>query len=124
MFAPAIAVDLRHRGHDVMAVAEEPSLRAMTDEEVYAWAGKQRRRIVTENVKDFRPLMRQAGRRGTPGLLFTSSRIFPRDRKAVGRLITALDTWLRQPDALSRPTEDWLTSPEPRPPRRRAAADR
>jgi hypothetical protein len=92
MFPPVIAKQLRDRGHDVVAVAADPQLRAMTDPELLAWAGEHRRRIVTENVRDFRPLIIDdpAG----PGVLFTSSRTFPRDKRGVGRLITALDAWI------------------------------
>ena len=52
MHAPAIAAALRERGHDVVAVAERLDLRAMTDEELFAWAGHESRRLVTENVED------------------------------------------------------------------------
>lgn len=60
MHAPAVAQALRKLGHDVVAVAEEPDLRAMTDPELFRWATERGRRVVTENVKDFRPLLRQA----------------------------------------------------------------
>ena len=80
MFSPAIAVALRDLGHDVIAVAERPELRAMTDDAVFAWAAGQGRWLVTENVKDFRPILLQALQAGTPilGLVFTTSRAFPR----------------------------------------------
>ncbi len=113
MHAPVIAVTLRDRGHDVVAVAEQDALRAMSDEELFRWAGQQARRIVTENVKDFAPLLRRAEESGqtVTSVLFTSSRTFPRTRRNRGPLITALDTWLRAPDATHRPVEDWLTNP-------------
>lgn len=57
MFAPQIAEALRRRGHDVVALVADPELRALPDPEVYEWAGGQRRRVVTENVKDFRVLV-------------------------------------------------------------------
>jgi hypothetical protein len=82
----------------------------MTDEEVFAWAADHSRRIVTENVKDFRRLLLQAEESGRrpPALLFTSSRTFTRSRRNPGPLVTALGAWLCQPDAATRPAEDWL----------------
>jgi hypothetical protein len=110
MHAPAVADALRKRGHDVVSVAERPDLRALTDEELFVWAGEEARRLVTENVKDFRRLVLRAeesARRRTT-LLYTSSRTFPRSRRNPGPLVAALDAWLCSPDARSRPSEDWL----------------
>ena len=112
MFAPAIAAQLRKRGFDVVAVADDPQLRSMSDSELYQWAAEQDRQIVTENVKDFSPLARREATR--PGLLFTSTRTFPRSRRSIGLLIAALDGWLRRGDAGSRPPEEWLQRPSSR----------
>lgn len=109
MFAPAIADELCRRGHDVLALVADAELRALSDPEVYEEAGRQSRRIVTENVKDFRPLVAASS---GPGVLFTSSRSFPRSRRNLGPLIEALDRWLVGAAAGARPVEDWLTSPE------------
>jgi hypothetical protein len=110
MHAPAVAAALRERGRDVRAVAEQEELRALTDEELMRWAAERGFRIVTENVKDFAPLLRRAEETGQPGaaLLFTSSRTFPRSRRNLGPLIDALDAWLAAPDVADRPSEDWL----------------
>ena len=101
---------LRERGHDVVAIVELPELRALTDEEVFAWAAEQDRRTVTENAKDLRRILLRAEESGQPtaGLLLTSSRTFPRSRRNPGPLIDALDRWLQTPDASHRPHEDWL----------------
>lgn len=112
MHAPTVAATLRRRGHDVVAVVERDDLRALSDEELFQWATEQGRRVVTENVKEFAPLLRRAeelGRSAAP-LLFTSSRTFPRSRRSPGPLIAALDAWLRSPEP-DRPTEDWLQRP-------------
>jgi hypothetical protein len=110
MHAPVVARRLRERGHDVVSVAEDSGLRAMTDEEVYNWAAEEKRRIVTENVKDFRRLLVRAQQSSAPNtaLLFTSSRLFPRIRRNPGPLIAALDAWFRSPEASHRTDEDWL----------------
>jgi len=113
MHAPVVAAALRERDHDVTAVAEQDALRAMSDEELFRWAGEHGRRIVTENVKDFAPLLRRAEESGQPAtpVLFTSSRAFPRSRRNPGPLINAIDTWLRAPGVTQRPVEDWLIHP-------------
>lgn len=66
MQAPVVAAALRTLGHDVSAVAEQDALRAMSDEDLLRWAGEHGRRIVTENVKDFAPLLRHAEESGRP----------------------------------------------------------
>jgi hypothetical protein len=112
MHAPVVAAALRERDHDVLAVAEQDELRALTDGELFRWAAERSRRIVTENVKDFAPLLRQAeeARQPTAALLFTSSRAFPRSRRNPGPLIDALDVWLRAPRAAAPALADWLRS--------------
>ena len=110
MFSPAIAAELRQRGHDVIAVADRPDLRAKSDEEIFAWASAERRWLLTENVKDFRPIMLRVFSTGSPGcgLLFTSSRAFPRSRKNPGPLINALHAWLTDGPPAPSVTESWL----------------
>jgi nucleoside-diphosphate-sugar epimerase len=109
MHAPVVARVLRERGHDVTAVVDSPELRAMTDDQLYRWAAEHGRRIVTENIKDFRRILARAEESDSEcaGLLFTSSRSFPRSRRNPGPLIEALHTWLREEDR-PRPNEDWL----------------
>jgi predicted nuclease of predicted toxin-antitoxin system len=110
MFSPAIAAELRQLGHDVIAVADRPDLRSKPDPEIFAWASAEKRWLLTENVKDFRPIMLRALPAGAPGcgLLFTSSRAFPRSRKNPGPLIRALDAWLTAGRPAPPVTESWL----------------
>jgi Domain of unknown function (DUF5615) len=110
MFSPAIAAELRALGHDVIAVADRPDLRSKSDEEVFAWANAEKRWLLTENVKDFRPIMLRALPAGPSGgaLLFTSSRAFPRSRKNPGPLIRALHAWLAAGPPPPPVTESWL----------------
>jgi len=110
MFSPAVAAELRGLGHDVIAVADRPDLRSKPDEEVFAWAGTEGRWLLTENVKDFRPIMLRALQAGLPGcgLLFTSSRAFPRSRKNPGPLIRALHAWLDTGPPAPPVTEAWI----------------
>jgi predicted nuclease of predicted toxin-antitoxin system len=113
MFSPVIAAALRDLGHDVTAIAEQPALRAMTDEDVFAFAAAHGQWLLTENVKDFQPILQQALQAGTPtaGLLFTSSRAFPRSRKNPGPLISAIHAWLATGTPSPPLTEDWLPDP-------------
>ena len=110
MFSPAIAAELRELGHDVIAVADRPDLRAKSDEEIFAWASAERRWLLTENVKDFRPILLRALSGGVPGcgLLFASSRAFPRSRKNPGPLINAFHAWLAAGLPAPPVTESWL----------------
>lgn len=82
----------------------------MSDEELWRWATGCGRRIVAENLKDFRRISLRVEESGQshPGLLLTSSRTFPRSRRNPGPLVDALDGWLQRPDAAARPPEDWL----------------
>lgn len=111
MHAPVVAETLRRRGFDVIAVVAEPELRALSDPELLPWATEHGRRIVTENVKDFRALLREFESTGEaiPSVLFTTSRTFPRTRRNPGPLIEALSRWLVAKGVLGRPSEDWLT---------------
>ncbi len=110
MFSPAIAAELRELGHDVIAVADRPDLRSKSDEEIFAWAIVEKRWLLTENVKDFRPIMLRALQAGSLscGLLFTSIRAFPRSRKNPGLLIRALHAWLTAGPPAPPVTESWL----------------
>jgi hypothetical protein len=108
--APVVAATLRERGYDVIAVADQDELRALTDEQLFRWAAEHDRCIVTENVKDFAPLARQVNesRHHTANLLVTSSRTFLRTRRNPGPIIDALDAWLNAAHSSGPPVEDWL----------------
>lgn len=111
-YSAAIAQMLREHGHDVVAAVASDELRGANDPELYRHATQTGRRIVTENIKDFRPLLLAASAAGTPGasLLLVPPRRFPRgrgDRNA--NIVAVIDAWLKRPDAGPRPVEDWLT---------------
>ena len=106
-FPPALARELRRAGFDVIGVAEDPALRGASDDVVYLAAVNQGRRVVTENVRDFRPLLAAArsGQARIAPLLLTTSKRYP--RSGVGRLMTALSQWLENTEA-TRQAEEWL----------------
>ncbi len=95
MYPPAVAVQLRARGHDVVSV-HDPDYRRLEgapDEKLLALTLTEDRALVTENVPDFRRLEAQALARGapTPTLVFTSNRQFPRGEPGTtARLVEAL----------------------------------
>jgi predicted nuclease of predicted toxin-antitoxin system len=110
-YAIEIAERLRSDSHDVVTVLEDAELRAQPDAELFRWAAAQGLRIVTENIKDFRPLLVHAYTTGEPAasLLLVSPRRFPRGTgERTQAIVKALDAWLGQPDADERPDEDWL----------------
>ncbi len=110
MWPPAVAEQLRLRGHDVVGVAERPDLRGQADAVVFAMAQGEGRVIVTENVGDYRPLAAQALQDGRShaGLIFTSNRRYPRhDPRTAGRMVTVLDTLLSEGLGLAN-REHWL----------------
>ena len=116
-FPPAVAEQLRARGHDVVAVLERPGLRGLPDALLLAAAQIEERAVSTENVPDFLRLDAEHRARQTPhwGLVFTSNRRFPRgERGTVGALVLALDAimckWQRVGEASGRVL--WLERPE------------
>ena len=96
MFPMEIAVVLRERhGVDAISVRERSELMGREDLSVFAAAQAEGRAVVTENVRDFRPIAREHEAVGKVhhGLVFTTDRRFPRARPGtVGRLIAALST--------------------------------
>jgi hypothetical protein len=109
-FSEVIAERLRQLGHDVVAVVADPSLRAQPDAEVYRWAAVEGRRVVTENVKDYRPLLLGAYENHDPvaPLLLVASGRFLRGGRRASAVVSALEKWLTRTSAGSRPYEDWL----------------
>lgn len=87
MYPPALAALLRDQGHDVLAVAGLPGLAGSPDEAVLDAAAGDDRCLVTENIRDFAVLARQA-RHG--GLLFVDARRWPRTPAAMKRLADGL----------------------------------
>jgi predicted nuclease of predicted toxin-antitoxin system len=108
-FPALIAERLRQAGFDVQAVAEDSALTGPSDEELYRIALARRRRLVTENVQDFRPLLVRAvadGHQAAPLLLTTAAR-HPRHLEASGSQVAALTDWLSSDDP-PKTLEEWL----------------
>ncbi len=116
--SPEIARQLRQRGHDVIAVGERQDLKGRSDRVHFASLPDEQRAIVTRDLADFRPLLTEALRRGSPcyGLICVPHR-FPLSRQAIGRIVKALEALLDahpESDALmKRGGEIWLDDPPP-----------
>lgn len=112
-YSDEIAKALRADGFSVLAVVATPELVGASDAQIFGWASAEGRRVVTENTKDFRPLLLAAIAANVPHapLLLVPPRKFPRGRGDRAASITAaLSLWLLRPDVDGRPSEDWLTS--------------
>jgi predicted nuclease of predicted toxin-antitoxin system len=98
MLSPAIARELRSRGHDVEPVAGVPGREGLSDPEVLALARAERRAVVTSNLRDFRPLHHQAitpGGAGHFGMIFMPGN-YRHTKADTGRIIAALEALLTQ----------------------------
>jgi hypothetical protein len=109
--APLIARVLRGRGLDVEAVAERSDLMEASDSDVLDAASREQRAVVTNNIKDFRPLAaeRLADGRGHAGLILLPANR-SRSRAATGALADAIEATMRaHPDGISS-AEHWIPS--------------
>lgn len=107
--SPEIAVKLAQRGHDVVAVADRADLVGRSDSVILEVASSEGRAVVTNNVKDFRPLAADLLARGqTHGGLILPPSSRSRTRAAVATLTDAIQIVLRDhPDGLSS-SERWI----------------
>ena len=105
--SPRIAVLLRQAGHDVDAVADREDLAGCSDRIILEVACSEGRAVVTNNIKDFRPLAAEwlaQGRVHAGLILLPSSRT--RTRSAIAA--AAIENVLRDhPDGLSG-SERWI----------------
>lgn len=114
-YSPQIAVALRDLGHDVVAAAERSDLVSLSDAELLAALVREQRALLTENVRDFAPLVHQMAAAGERhfGLVHSSPRSMPRNRDTIGAFVESLRALLdRFPadDALVDRIK-WLESP-------------
>lgn len=105
-FDTAIALELRRRGHDVVAVTEDDDLRGLSDRDLLASAAEAGRVIVTYNVRHFGPLSEECQAAGEPfaGLIFLSWKRYAQGPQGYGVLIRDLDELMN-----ARPARDALS---------------
>lgn len=96
-FTTRLATALRERDHDV-AAAIEKGWHDLEDSELFERCVADGRAVLTNNARDFVPLVREwaAEGRSHRGLLLTDDSSWPRAMEGVGRSIDALDALLSQ----------------------------
>jgi Domain of unknown function (DUF5615) len=98
MLTPDIARQLRARGHDVESVAGHPGWEGLTDSQIMVVARTERRAIVTNSLRDCRPLHSEAitpGGNGHFGMIFIPGN-YRRTKADTGRIIAALEVQLAE----------------------------
>lgn len=98
MLTPDIARELRARGYDVEAVAGHPEWEGLSDSQIMMVARAEHRAIVTNNLRDYRPLHSEAitpGGQGHFGMVFIPGG-YRRTKADTGRIIAALEANLTQ----------------------------
>ena len=90
-YANEIAVQLRAAGHDAVTVSER-GLRGMDDEPLLALAASDDRALLTNNARDFLPLVARWAASGEQhcGLLLTSDASLPRGKHSIGVYVETL----------------------------------
>jgi hypothetical protein len=109
-----VAERLRDRGHDVDAVTDDPSIRGLSDPDLFEVAQEQGRELVTYNRVDFEPIIREfiATNREHHGLVLVHPTRFPSWEFA--RLATGLERLMVGP-SLGKGFLVWLQErPPPR----------
>jgi hypothetical protein len=107
-FNNAIAEELRRLGVDAVATQKErPELEGQDDIVVLRTATIDRRVVVTNNVRDYAPLVEEFGLRGEThfGVIFTHDTTFPRTNAGIGLIVRALVAF-----AHGAPDDDLLNS--------------
>lgn len=105
----SLAAELRSRGLDVEAVVERPELVGRSDDEIVDFASTAGRAVVTNNVKDFRPIAaaRLADGRGHGGLILLPAKR-SRTRAALISLADGIAAVMRaNPDGIGG-SERWV----------------
>lgn len=93
-----VAERLRARGHDAIATTADPSLRGLSDPDLFEVAQRQGRALVTYNRPDFEAIVREYAEtnREHHGLVIIHPTRFPSWELA--RLAAALENLLQGPD--------------------------
>jgi hypothetical protein len=110
MWTPTIALELRKRNLDVMAISEPAHVgryAGIADDEVFARAQEDGYAILTDNVADYELARRNWESRGHShhGIVYALDPPFNRHRgdAVIGQLVKALQGFLSSPDAIEEP---------------------
>lgn len=90
-YANEIAGELRSLGHDVVTVSER-QIRGIDDESLLAFAFSEQRALLTNNARDFVPIVSRWATSGRDhcGLLLTADSSLPRHKGTVGLYVRTL----------------------------------
>ncbi|MGH3030489.1 MAG: DUF5615 family PIN-like protein [Gaiellaceae bacterium] len=94
MISWRISVELRNRGHDVVAVERDrPDLEARLDPTVLEAAAADQRAVVTNNVRDYLAAHERLRARGEDhyGIVYTYADTLPRNRAAFTLWVSTLE---------------------------------
>ena len=108
-FGPEVARRLRdERDQDAVSALEHAGLRGKADRDLFEAAQSDGRALVTENIRDYRPLAERLISAGEShaGLVFTTDRRWPRND--AGALINALERLLVERPDQPVAIEIWL----------------
>ena len=92
MLSSVVAVQLHARGHDAVAIHQQPELRGFADSQVLELSAAEDRVLLTTNIADFVALdrlWRQAGK-DHAGIILISTSTFPQDKSFIGAIVTAV----------------------------------
>jgi hypothetical protein len=110
MWTPTIALELRKRDLDVIAITEPAHAgryAGISDNEVFRRAQEDGRAVVTDNIADYEQARRDWESRGQThhGLVYALDPPFNRHRGegAIGQMVNALGHFLASPDAAKEP---------------------
>ena len=110
MWAPTIAVELRKRHFDVVAINEPDSAvryAGIADDQVFARAQEDARVVVTDNIVDYEKARRDWETRGSAhhGVVYALNPPFNRHRGSavIGQMVRALELFLSSPAAAEEP---------------------
>lgn len=121
MYPPSAAAGLRSLGHDATDV-RELGLLAVPDVDILTRAVEADRVLITENMRDFAPLVERRVVQGRPliPVVFALKSALPKGSGAMGAaLAERLNDWsLKHPEPYRH--VHWLDATPPRTPRRRS----
>jgi hypothetical protein len=106
MWTPTIALQLRKRGFDVIAISESEHAgryAGISDDQVFARAQDDGRAIVTDNIADYEQTRREYESRSQThhGLIYALNPPFNRHRgdRVIGQMVNALAHFVSSPEA-------------------------
>ena len=115
LYSPQIAEELRAAGFDVISVKERPDLEGTSDGELLAAMTVEHRALLTENVRDFAPLINQlaAANQSHYGVIYSAHRSMPRSNATIGIYVRALTELMERfpGDEDFRDAVEWLQPP-------------